>query len=552
VGTRSATKLHGIQGGGAAQGQEHEEGAGTQSSSSSSSSTPDSTTSRATIHLETGGGHASSASSSRSSSIPSSVPSSVPSLPSSCQGYPVYHGGRYPTPPSSSADGSHEEGGSRRSSSSNHSNVTLPPPGGTSRKRQNSSDGSDGADIDADADAGTDAYGGTSSIMQLGHKIGRGLRKALMMPVLIQSPPQSRPHLHVDSATDGSGGRQGGAGSRPPSYTTPDSSGIGGIGGGSSSSPYLLDFGKLQLLDQIGIGASSQVYKGTLSRCIPVAIKKLQVPPHDRRSFLELATREASHLFQLKHSTIVTFYGISAATSGPPLNLAFVYLVTELCATSLDRMYTLPLSMSGIDEMVFLRLALQVADGMAYIHERNVTHRDLKPGNILLSELDWSMGAQPKICDFGMSKLLVGEQSATMTANLGTPSFMAPELLTDFQSNTKYNAKAVDIYSYGVILNAVWSRSVPYADLQFRTVYHKLSAVSEGLRPNIEPQMPPRLKQLVTKCWHADPHKRPDFHIISQELQDVALLEPIDHDYISSFDDAQLRDMQFHSFQTPE
>lgn len=207
--------------------------------------------------------------------------------------------------------------------------------------------------------------------------------------------------------------------------------GLRGRSNTSSKPPrpaWLIDIAKVDLLELIGHGASGQVFRGEMSRT-PVAVKKLTLPETDRQAYLDEAMREASTLWDLSHPFIVTFFGLSAAMED---QVASVYLVTELCAVSLDRIYQKPPAESGITSSVFVTLALQVAEGMLYMHSRNIIHRDLKPGNILLTSKDLQH-AVPKICDFGMSKLS-NEATALMTANLGTPSFMAPELLTDRKS----------------------------------------------------------------------------------------------------------------------
>lgn len=71
-----------------------------------------------------------------------------------------------------------------------------------------------------------------------------------------------------------------------------------------------------------------------------------------------------------------------------------------------------------------MKVINQIVSGMGFLHSRNVVHRDLKPANVLISETD-----DVNICDFGLSRLIEPD-ATTMTAEVGTPSYMAPEMAT--------------------------------------------------------------------------------------------------------------------------
>ena len=86
-----------------------------------------------------------------------------------------------------------------------------------------------------------------------------------------------------------------------------------------------------------------------------------------------------------------------------------------------------------------------------------MVHRDLKPANVLLTESD-----DVNICgDFGLSRLIDTDTGTSMTAEVGTPSYMAPEMATmgGIQCSTK-----VDVYSFSILLYSMWTRSKPYGD----------------------------------------------------------------------------------------
>eukprot|EP01156_Anaeramoeba_ignava_P002310 Anaeramoba_ignava/a218058_48.p1 GENE.a218058_48~~a218058_48.p1 ORF type:complete len:291 (+),score=100.80 a218058_48:7-879(+) len=102
--------------------------------------------------------------------------------------------------------------------------------------------------------------------------------------------------------------------------------------------------------------------------------------------------------------------------------------------------------------------AIDIAEGMKYLHDKGVIHRDLKSGNILITNEN-----HLKIIDFGLARYKAGETDITgeMTINIGTPNWMAPEIL---RGESDYTPK-VDVYSYGLVLWEMVYREIPYKKL---------------------------------------------------------------------------------------
>ena len=103
-------------------------------------------------------------------------------------------------------------------------------------------------------------------------------------------------------------------------------------------------------------------------------------------------------------------------------------------------------------------------------HSMNIIHRDLKLENILIMSTSEAVtDAICKISDFGtaretdISNTITMTQSMTMTSNIGTPLYMAPEILS---GQSHYSMKA-DIYSYGIVLCGLWNQQIPYSDESF-------------------------------------------------------------------------------------
>jgi serine/threonine protein kinase len=147
-------------------------------------------------------------------------------------------------------------------------------------------------------------------------------------------------------------------------------------------------------------------------------------------------------------------------------------------------------------------IAFAIAFGMAYLHSENIVHRDLKPANILMDE-DYS----PRIADFGFAKLISLENSLTMTRRLGTPAYMAPELIVPNEGMEIFGA--VDVFAFGMVLWELLEEKSPFCEFKSPdAVMHQILKVK---RPTIPGHAPPELQQLISLCWSHLPSQRPRF-----------------------------------------
>jgi serine/threonine protein kinase len=163
----------------------------------------------------------------------------------------------------------------------------------------------------------------------------------------------------------------------------------------------------------------------------------------------------------------------------------------------------------------------ETAAGLAFMHSKSVLHRDLKPHNILISG-----DFHAKVADFGLSKILGADKlgaEATYTSNVGTPAYMAPELLA--VGSTAQYCGSVDIFSYGIILNTMYRKAMPYDEKQFSGVLHLLRAVVEGHRPFIPDHCPAFLSDLMNECWDPEPERRLTAHQVLAKFEEVEQAE---------------------------
>lgn len=142
----------------------------------------------------------------------------------------------------------------------------------------------------------------------------------------------------------------------------------------------------------------------------------------------------------------------------------------------------------------------QVCCGMHAAHRAKIIHRDLKPPNILVNK-----AGLVKIVDFGLSALASDAATRlTMTGTVvGTPLYMAPELLQERQPDVR-----MDIYSLGVIMYEMFTGTPPYSGANFMAVLFKHAAGKATPPREINPNIPPALEAIILQTMAVEPDKR--------------------------------------------
>ncbi|XP_072534521.1 mitogen-activated protein kinase kinase kinase 21 isoform X2 [Salminus brasiliensis] len=270
------------------------------------------------------------------------------------------------------------------------------------------------------------------------------------------------------------------------------------------ASPVQIPFSELELQEIIGVGGFGKVYRGTWKEQ-EVAVKAArQDPDEDIMATAESVKQEAKLFSMLQHPNIIKLEGV--CLEEPNLCLVMEYA----------RGGTLNRALAGrrIPPHILVNWAVQIARGMLYLHEDAVVpiiHRDLKSSNILLLEKieNNDIGRKTlKITDFGLAREW---HKTTKMSAAGTYSWMAPEVI-----KSSLFSKGSDVWSYGVLLWELLTGEVPYRGIDGLAVAYGV-AVNKLTLP-IPSTCPEPFAKLMEECWEQDPHIRPTFAAILEQL----------------------------------
>ncbi|HEV7992352.1 MAG TPA: protein kinase [Gemmatimonadaceae bacterium] len=264
---------------------------------------------------------------------------------------------------------------------------------------------------------------------------------------------------------------------------------------------------------ELGHGGMATVYLARdLKHGRDVAIKVLS-PDLARSIASERFLREIGIAARLNHPHVLPLLdsGVAGAAELPYYVMPLV--TGESLRDRLRRDGRLPLDES-------LRLAAEVADALAYAHEHQLVHRDVKPDNVLLS------GGHAVVMDFGIAKA-VGDarEASTLTGegmSLGTPAYMAPE-----QAAAEHTVDhRADIYAVGAMLFEMLGGAAPFAGSWQQIVMEKMAKDAPSLASRW-PDAPAPVVRLVARCLARDPDARPQTAAaLLQELHALAAPAP--------------------------
>ncbi|XP_047217638.1 raf-1 proto-oncogene, serine/threonine kinase a isoform X4 [Girardinichthys multiradiatus] len=273
-----------------------------------------------------------------------------------------------------------------------------------------------------------------------------------------------------------------------------------------SSFYWEIEASEVYLHSHIGAGSFGTVYKGKWHGDVAVKILKVTDPTPEQ---LQAFRNEVAVLRKTRHVNILLFMGYMTKD-----NLA---IVTQWCEGSslYKHIHVLETNFTMIQ---LIDIARQTAQGMDYLHAKNIIHRDMKSNNIFLHE-----GLTVKIGDFGLATV---KSRWTGSNQVEQPSgsilWMAPEVIR-MEDNNPYSFQS-DVYSYGIVLFELMTGELPYSHIASRDQI--IYMVGRGrLCPDLSKlykNCPKAMKRLVADCIEKSKEERPLF---PQILSSIELLQ---------------------------
>jgi len=240
---------------------------------------------------------------------------------------------------------------------------------------------------------------------------------------------------------------------------------------------------RYEILEEVGRGGMGVVYRARDSRLErDVAIKVLRTTRQEEIVRLE---REAKAAATLNHPGIVTIYDFEQGFGG-------YFIVMEFAdGDPLDHL--LRTDVQRVRDNL-LDIMIQTADAVAFAHSRNVIHRDLKPGNLMLTR-----EGRVKILDFGIAARL-DLQTGRQEQVCGTPYYMAPE-----QIRGEPPSPATDVYSLGATFFHLATGRPPF--VKGNIIRGHLSEPPPD-PASLNPTLPPGISAIILRCLAKDPQER--------------------------------------------
>ena len=267
-----------------------------------------------------------------------------------------------------------------------------------------------------------------------------------------------------------------------------------------------------KILEKIGSGGQGTVYKVLDTKLNRTAVVKV-LPPEltTKHANFKRFEREAQLCSQLDHPNICTIYDYNDA------NGVFYIAMQWVGGKNVRQL----VNGRALEIRSALSIGIQVTDALAYAHSKNIIHRDIKAGNIMVTE-----SGQVKILDFGLAKLLEDEQVAAnkgldrseiteLGIPYGTATYAAPE-----QAKGERADERSDIFSTGVLLyemlTGIWAfQGKTVIDVRHQVLYGTPKPISDMRKDPV----PPELQAIVDKALQKEPKNR--YQKISQMRDDL-------------------------------
>lgn len=253
---------------------------------------------------------------------------------------------------------------------------------------------------------------------------------------------------------------------------------------------------RYRIEELLGQGGMSAVYRATdpnLRRTVAVKV----IHPHlsNNEEFVRRFEEEAAAVAQLRHPNIIQVYDFDH-------DHGVYYMVMEFIAgeSLMQRMNRLKKAGRRLPYLDALRYGIHLCDAIDYAHKRSMIHRDIKPANVMLD-----INGQAILMDFGIAKILGGQQHTATGAVIGTALYMSPEQIRSERFDHR-----TDIYSSGVTLFEMIAGRPPFeAEAAMTLMMMHLNNPVPDLR-KLRPGVPEDMVRIVERAMAKAPGDR--FH----------------------------------------
>jgi tetratricopeptide (TPR) repeat protein len=258
-------------------------------------------------------------------------------------------------------------------------------------------------------------------------------------------------------------------------------------------------FNDLTLVRELGRGSQGIVYEAhqeSLDRTVAVKILSKEISFAENQS--ERFRREAEAAGRLSHPNVVAVYGLSESHGHLLINQE---LVTGGTLDDALEERTKDGHGTTLDDCAWAAgICKALAEGLKHAHDHGVVHRDIKPGNVLLTE-----NGSPKITDFGLAKVEDKLGLSKTGALMGTPHYMSPEQVQAVKDTVGASS---DIYSLGALLYRMLTGRVPFSGESLQKVFLDILTRAPQSPRKLQPGVSADLEAVCLKALEKDPEDR--------------------------------------------
>ncbi len=242
--------------------------------------------------------------------------------------------------------------------------------------------------------------------------------------------------------------------------------------------------GRYLIEAELGQGAMGTVYKARdpmLDRVVAIKTISLNLPKDEVAEYEARFYQEAKAAGQLSHPNIVTIYDIGK--SEDLAYMAMEFLEGEELRNLLRADTPVPIDQA-------LEIGAQVAEGLQYAHERQVVHRDIKPGNVMVLS-----DGMIKITDFGIARMRNNEVKTMTGVILGSPKYMSPEQVAGKRADHRS-----DIFSVGVVVYEMLTGTSPFVADNIHGVMYQTLNFNPPAPKTLNPDLPQVMNYIIAKA----------------------------------------------------